>query len=85
MEQPKKTEFYNKIMALLKNDGYDNINEASIAILVENDCEDAFVEYNYMTTGIRLLKRDVSKEIVEEAGFKFWSTWNYVNFGSVIE
>ena len=85
MENSNKTEFYNKVITLLKENGYDGICPSSIAILVENDCDYAFVEYNYMTTGIRFPKKEVSKEIVEDAGFKFWSTWNYVNFGEVTE
>lgn len=72
-------EFGEKIVNLLKKEGYTKVIPEHVAVYTDNVSDEARVSYNFMSTSIHLPKSTVSKEETEEAGFKWWPTWVFVS------
>lgn len=71
-------EFGKKIVSLLKEHGIDKPIPEHVAIYTDNISNEARVSYNFSSTTINLLKSEVSKQETEEAGFKWWPTWEFI-------
>lgn len=71
-----ETEFHKMIRNLLKEKGYGNATDDSIAFMVDNKSDDVCIDHNFMSTGIHLNKSEVSQVDVVAAGFKYCVTWH---------
>lgn len=74
-----QTEFQKKIFELLLKEGITEPIPNKVAIMTHNNRKEASVNYNFMTTKIKIPIQDVSEQEVLDAGFKWWPTWHFIN------
>lgn len=72
------SQFKEKIVSLLKERGISNPLPEHVAVFTDNISGEARISYNFTSTNIRLPKSEVSKQETEEAGFKWWPTWSFI-------
>lgn len=75
----KQTEFQIKIFNLLKDCGIKEPQTNKVAIMTHNNKEEAIINYDFMSTGIKIPKSEISEQEVLDAGFKWWPTWHFIN------
>jgi len=72
------TPFYYEVINKLKELGRTVTSPETVAFMVDEEKDDICVDINFMTTGLHYNKKNVTKEDVVAAGFRWCSTWNFI-------
>lgn len=71
------TEFHNEVFKKLKEFGFTHLEENKVAVSVDNKSDVGTIYYNFLPTSIVFNRSDFEQIDVEDAGFKYWSTWHW--------